>query len=401
MISPMTKLEVAVLSETGPVREENQDRMCGRQAEIGELFVVADGMGGHRGGARAAKLTAEGICRRLNETPPNTGISEALEQAFIKTNQIVYDEAHSDDPATQGMGSTAVVLLIAGETAYIAHVGDSRAYLYRKGRLRLLTTDHTKAQLMLEAGILTPEQARNHPNANVLERAIGSKPTVDVDISDALRLKDGDGLLLCTDGLSGYVDDEGIERVLGSDLKVQEVPQRLYELAVQNESSDNITVQFIQYGKRTQNRLQRKAFFYGFTTYGIAVAAFLGLVIYQIYLGNQEDRIRVAYKQAEKIYRDAQNQTKMKSEKFSEIEKEIKKTKDERKNAEIQIVTGKTKKTVAEEKLEQLSEKRVKAQEEVQTAKRQEKEAEAKYLELHSKLDELNKAKKKTSDNKN
>jgi protein phosphatase len=121
--STSVKWEVGALSEAGPVREENQDRMCGRQARLGQLYVVSDGMGGHQGGARAAELTAEGLCHHLNEAPPGTRVAVALKQAFDTTNQIVYEKAHSGDPQTQGMGSTAVVLLISGQTAHIAHDG--------------------------------------------------------------------------------------------------------------------------------------------------------------------------------------------------------------------------------------------------------------------------------------
>src|SRR5262249_31787953 len=206
--------QVGALSETGPVRDENQDRMQQKRVELGEIYIVADGMGGHKGGDLAAQLTVDGLSDYLSKASRNERIDPALKQAFEETNQRVYDKAHSGDPMTQGMGSTAVLLLISRRTAYVAHVGDSRAYLYRDGRLRRLTTDHTRAQKMIDAGILTPKDAQDHPSASVLERAIGSKPIIEMEMTKVSRLKRGDGILLCSDGLSGYANDSDIESVL-------------------------------------------------------------------------------------------------------------------------------------------------------------------------------------------
>ena len=155
------------------------------------------------------------------------------------------------------MGSTAVLLLISGQVAWVAHVGDSRAYLYRNRRLQQLTTDHTLVQKMVQAGMLKPEEALDHPNASVLDRAIGNKPSVEVDISDKLSLSEGDAFLLCSDGLSGYVTDPEIEAVLHSQATVQEIPERLVQLALQKGGEDNVTVQFIQYGIRKEAQPHR------------------------------------------------------------------------------------------------------------------------------------------------
>ena len=135
-------------------------------------------MGGHAGGAKAAELTIRGLEQYLSEASKNLPIEEAIRNAFEKTNRDVYDQAHAGDPTTEGMGSTAVMLLIFSQIAKIAHVGDSRAYLYRNGKLRLLTKDHTQVQRMVDVGMLTPEQARNHPSSSILDRAIGNRPTV-------------------------------------------------------------------------------------------------------------------------------------------------------------------------------------------------------------------------------
>ena len=257
MRSTSEEWQVGELSETGPVRDENQDRMCSTRVGLGLLHIVADGMGGHKGGAQAAQLTIDGLRRDLDQAPPTTPVAPLLREAFERTNQDVYRMAHSGDPETQGMGSTAVLLLISDRTAHIAHVGDSRAYLYRRGRLRRITTDHTRAQRMVAAAILTPEQALDHPSASVLERAVGIKPAIEVDMTQVRPVKKGDGILLCTDGLSGCVSDGEIEGVLRVGLPIPEIPKRLVDLALRKGSKDNITVQYLQYGKSKQSGLAR------------------------------------------------------------------------------------------------------------------------------------------------
>jgi PPM family protein phosphatase len=254
------QLEVGARSETGHVRDENQDRMSGTRVPLGQLYIVADGMGGHKGGAVAAELVVQELQQCISEAPLDASVEKVIQAAFHKTNETVYQRAHAGDPATEGMGSTAVLVLISGRVARVAHVGDSRAYLYRKGRLTQLTTDHTVVQKMVQAGMLKPNEAIDHPNASVLDRAIGSQPSVMVDISKPWQLKAGDAILLCSDGLSSYVSDAEIASVLRSQAPVQEVPERLIKLALQKGGADNVTVQVIQYGRRQETRLSAPRF---------------------------------------------------------------------------------------------------------------------------------------------
>lgn len=240
--------QIGALCETGPVREENQDRMCGLKVNLGRVYIVADGMGGHKGGARAAQLVVDELCAALQDAGPGARVPSVLRSAFKRANRCVYQQAHSGDPETQRMGAAVVLLLINKNTAYVAHVGDSRAYLFRDGRLRRLTRDHTRAEHMVAEGVLTPEQAREHPGASMLERAMGIKPDVEADISKGSKLKAGDGFLLCSDGLSGFVGDAQIQHLLNTNLPVDQVPGQLYELAVQKGSNDNITIQYIKTG---------------------------------------------------------------------------------------------------------------------------------------------------------
>lgn len=254
MIPNKYSLEIGASSETGYIRNDNQDRMSWTSVPLGQLYIIADGMGGHVGGAQAAELTIRGLEHYLTEASKNVSTEEAIRTAFEETNLDVYNKAHAGDPTTEGMGSTAVMLLINKHIAKIAHVGDSRAYLYRNGKLHLLTKDHTQVQRMVDADILTLEQARNHPSANILVRAIGSRPTVTADISFDLALNKGDGILLCSDGLSGFADDQEIEATMDNSLSPQENVDRLINMALQKGGQDNVTIQFIRLRKNSKIR---------------------------------------------------------------------------------------------------------------------------------------------------
>jgi serine/threonine protein phosphatase PrpC len=246
--NPDPEIEVAVLSEKGR-REENQDWMSWSRVSWGELFIVADGMGGHKGGALAARMTVEGLEKHLRDQPAEWPWVKAFQEAARKTNEEVYRSAHSGNPDTEKMGSTVVAALISNGRAQVGHIGDSRAYLFRNGKLRLLTKDHTIVQRMLDAGMITEDEARTHPEAHILNRAVGSKPEVEIEMSEPVKLEKGDGLMLCSDGLSGYVADPRIEKLLRSQSDVQRIPHALVDLALNSSGDDNITVQFIRYSE--------------------------------------------------------------------------------------------------------------------------------------------------------
>jgi len=268
--------------------------MSGFATSMGQVYIIADGMGGHRSGALAAKLTVDGLQQYLSKAPPQSSAQEAIQAAFEQTNQAVYEKAHCGDPETEGMGSTAVLLLASGSVAHVSHVGDSRAYLYRAGRLRQLTTDHSRVQRMVAAGMLTPAEARDHPEAYLLERAIGQKPFIDVEIAPELQLEEGDGILLCTDGLCGYVDEQEIERVLRSETTVQEVTDHLVKLALAKGGHDNVTVQFIQYGRRREAPSKEARLMRHITTLLLAVVL-MGLLCYYFYESGLINRLYGAY----------------------------------------------------------------------------------------------------------
>jgi protein phosphatase len=244
------QLRVGPKSHMGKVRSENQDRMSRFVSPLGEVFIVADGMGGHQGGGTAALMTTEGFLAHMSNTPPGLAVEDALQDAATKINEQIFREANSGDPATEKMGSTVVLALVSGSQVRVAHAGDSRAYLFRNGQLRRLTKDHSAVQRMIDHNMLTEAEARDHPDASVILRAFGQKPEIELEISPPLTLQNGDGLLLCSDGLCGYVDDAEIVRTIGDYEDPQQVADALVELALAAGGEDNVTVQFLQFGQR-------------------------------------------------------------------------------------------------------------------------------------------------------
>jgi|tagenome__1003787_1003787.scaffolds.fasta_scaffold20954534_2 serine/threonine protein phosphatase PrpC len=218
------------------------------EARFGEIYIVSDGMGGHRGGGTAAALTIEILGRVLSAIPLISGASNSIKAAFEEANRVVYEKGHSGDEQTQNMGATAVVLLIGLAEAIVAHVGDSRAYLFTDGKLRRLTKDHSRVQRMVDAGILTDVEASSHPAAGLLERAIGVVLNVEVDVSPTFELKGGELFLLCSDGLHGYVSDSEITNILTRGMPVQAMVDELIDAALEKGGEDNITVQLVGNG---------------------------------------------------------------------------------------------------------------------------------------------------------
>jgi serine/threonine protein phosphatase PrpC len=236
-------------SETGYVRMANEDRMGFIRTAYGDVYVVSDGMGGYRGGAMAAELTVQTLRDRLAALTPASGsFTEQVRDAFLAANEVVFRRRRADDPDTRDMGATGVALITNGARALVGHVGDSRAYLVSRGALRQLTRDHTRVQKMLDAALLTQAQAAVHPDASMLDRAIGHGATVEVDVSDWFTLKPGDMIMLCSDGLCGFVPDAEIGKVLRGKGSPQTLADRLVDLALGKGGEDNVTVQLVRYG---------------------------------------------------------------------------------------------------------------------------------------------------------
>ncbi len=234
------RLTTASQSDVGRVRTRNEDSFGEFSRPDGStLLIVADGMGGHRGGETASRLTVETVgevfCR--SGAAPEETLREALEAA----NSRVHGMATSN-PELGGMGTTAVVLLFCPDGAgFVAHVGDSRLYRYRDDVLRALTRDHSVVAELERRGLLTAEQAAVHPRRNEIIRSVGIEPRVDVETS-RLEIRPGDRYLLCSDGLSGMLDETEIAVIL-DEAEPAEAARRLIERANEHGGQDNVTVQ--------------------------------------------------------------------------------------------------------------------------------------------------------------
>lgn len=241
-------LGVGAQTERGR-REENQDNMSGFSSPFGPVYIVADGMGGHRGGAEASHIVVETF-RQCLADPGQQSLEEALCSATSAANAAVLTRGMSGDPSVAGMGSTVVFAVVSnnaeGSELWIGHVGDSRAYLLREGSLRQLTRDHSAVQRLLDADMVTADEARSHPDASVLTRVVGREPSVLLELSGPEPLLPDDIVLLCSDGLSGYVDHNLIQNELQIRRSPSESAQSLISLALERGSDDNITVQVLR-----------------------------------------------------------------------------------------------------------------------------------------------------------
>jgi PPM family protein phosphatase len=247
LVKPGTfDLAVGMLSDVGCVRELNEDSGTYIRPDDPELLrskglliVVADGMGGHSAGEVASGLAVEVITRAYFEDGGDP--RSALENAFHKANSAIH-KASEKDASRNGMGTTCTALVLQNGTAISAHVGDSRLYLVREGSIYLMTEDHSAVMEMVKAGLITLEQARHHPEKNVILRAMGSHPEVDVTTwQEPFPVRAGDRFLLCSDGLYDLVEDEEIKRIVMLSAP-QTACENLIALAKERGGHDNITV---------------------------------------------------------------------------------------------------------------------------------------------------------------
>jgi protein phosphatase len=233
-----TLLSWCGLTDTGMVRDHNEDYFSCTAIGESVLFVVADGMGGHDAGEVASKLAVETVCKEIGHSMKRDHDPlKLIERALQKANGEVVREGTSKG---SNMGTTLNAALVIHDTAYVASVGDSRVYWIENGSIRQITEDHSLVAKLVSVGKLSREEARNHPKSNLLYRTIGSEPTIKVDTFQ-VGLKKGGSLLLCTDGLWGEVADDEIYRVCSAEKNVKSACVRLIRLAKENGGRDNIT----------------------------------------------------------------------------------------------------------------------------------------------------------------
>ena len=233
-------VSVGAKTDVGRVREGNEDSYLASDP----LFVIADGMGGHLAGDVASATAIEVIQERTGDL--NADDPQTLAAMVKEANRAIWSKA-GDDPSLRGMGTTCTLVLLHAPTAQLAHVGDSRAYLFHDGDLKQVTEDHTLVGRMVREGRLQLEEAERHPQRSIITRALGVDEDVEVDLL-TLELVEGDRLLLCSDGLSSMLSHGSIAEILDSTDDAQSAAELLIDRANEAGGEDNITVVVIDIG---------------------------------------------------------------------------------------------------------------------------------------------------------
>ena len=241
-------MKIAALTDIGSCRQENQDNYCARQLVDGTGWgLVCDGMGGAKAGDIASKMAVETFCAHLEQLRDLEGPPPAADlrlAAAEDANRVVYLKAETDRDCV-GMGTTLVGMILRGTTLWVVNVGDSRAYHITKQAIRRITRDHSVVEDLVAKGDLTPEQARNHPQKNLITRALGTARRVKADLFQE-TVAEGDYLLLCSDGLINEVTDQEIHREVLAGGTPQEICQRLMTRTLDSGAPDNVTVVLFQ-----------------------------------------------------------------------------------------------------------------------------------------------------------
>lgn len=238
-------LKTFSITDVGKKRKLNQDYIYTSEMPVGNLpnlFIVADGMGGHQAGDYASRYSVETVIREIkesSETDPKKLLSHAIESA----NQFVYEKAQENKDMF-GMGTTIVAAVCMEDELLVANVGDSRLYLLND-TIRQITVDHSLVEEMVRMGGLDRSAARMHPDKNIITRAVGVKEEVEIDFFRVALLRD-DTILLCSDGLSNMVEDESIRMIVNGQRDIVEKAQELVKAANKNGGSDNISVILIE-----------------------------------------------------------------------------------------------------------------------------------------------------------
>ena len=240
------ELTVAARSDVGMIRSGNEDSFFAHATKERGIFIVADGMGGHAAGEVASEMSVQIVSRELQDLLDVYGevAREKVAESLRIANRAIYDRT-IQEADKQGMGTTVSMLMVSGARYLIGQVGDSRIYLLRDGALRQLTKDHSYVQEQVDAGFLTPEQARYHPYSNVITRCVGASDAVEPD-TYAGEMKPGDVFLVASDGLTGMVDDRRLQQLLLSRASAGRVVDALIAEANYRGGLDNITAVVVQ-----------------------------------------------------------------------------------------------------------------------------------------------------------
>jgi protein phosphatase len=239
-------LDMAALSDAGVKRERNEDSWSGPPSDLtpeqketkGQLYVVADGVGGHLAGGQASALAAETIQQHYYANP-TLDAAACLPTAIQAANERICQDA--DATLSQlGMSTTTTAAVLRGDELTVANVGDSRTYLIRQKRARQVTIDHSWVEEQVQFGLITREEAAHHPHRNIITRSLGSNSELQVDIFEE-HVRPGDGVLLCSDGLSNMVSDQEISEIVSQGKSAEAIVHELVELSRQRGAPDNVT----------------------------------------------------------------------------------------------------------------------------------------------------------------
>ena len=237
-------MKVYAITDIGRARALNEDSYY--VPREGERFcAVADGMGGHNAGEVASAMAVQVFSRHMREVEHIT--TQALCAAVERANEEVY-RAALENEGMSGMGTTFSALAQQGGDVLLAHVGDSRIYLIREGAMFQLTTDHTLVEEMIRKGMLTPREARFHPHRNIITRALGTDPRIEIDLVQ-MAVRSGDVFFLCSDGMTNYAQEREILRTAVGEGDWQDKLKHLVSVALENGGADNITALFAVIGE--------------------------------------------------------------------------------------------------------------------------------------------------------
>lgn len=233
------------ITDTGVTREMNQDYYFATDTNLGNLpnlFIVADGMGGHKAGDYASRHTIERVVASISRNSSEEPVT-IIQEAISKANELLVAESNEDETKS-GMGTTLVITTLVGDKLIVANVGDSRLYVI-SDMVRQITRDHSLVDEMVRLGELNPSEARSHPDKNIITRAIGAQKNVKADFFEVELAKD-DYVLMCTDGLTNMVRDEEILDIVRSEKEPEAIAHKLVRMANNNGGRDNITVTIIK-----------------------------------------------------------------------------------------------------------------------------------------------------------
>ena len=237
-------MKVFVQTDTGRVRPINEDSYY--LPREGERFcAIADGMGGHNAGEIASAMAVRVFSGEMRMSRWIDGVS--MRRAVERANAAVHARSRCVEQYS-GMGTTFTALALSNGSAYVAHVGDSRAYLIRRGSILRITVDHTLVEEMVRKGLITPQEAKHHPKRNYITRALGTADQVTVDLMQ-IALEPGDVFFLCTDGLSNHLEDRDILELTQSGCGWEEKLQQAVQAALDDGGSDNITAMYVVTGE--------------------------------------------------------------------------------------------------------------------------------------------------------